>query len=192
MKTKVLLYCTKAKPFLLNIKGEYVLDSKDLWSKYNYNPNDINEILNGKIVAECEIDVEKIIFEEAIDDCGYSTNSLFSNELEEQSCLTFHQLDKYFQGKNGYALHISDLKTFDESHKLKDYYIDNSKCHGLFGWCLKYRYTPITKVPQNMCRVYKDNQEYVLISIKPEYLCKILNGEKTIEIRKKVLNCMKE
>lgn len=26
---------------------------------------------------------------------------------------------------------------------------------------------------------------------RPEWACKILNGEKTIEVRKQVLNCMK-
>jgi hypothetical protein len=44
-----------------------------------------------------------------------------------------------------------------------------------------------------MCRVYgKNGAPYILISIKPEHLCKILNGEKTIEVRKKILNSLKE
>lgn len=33
-------------------------------------------------------------------------------------------------------------------------------------------------------------EDYILISIHPEWLCKILNGEETIEIRKKVLKEM--
>lgn len=48
------------------------------------------------------------------------------------------------------------------------------------------------KAPQNMMRVidaYGDD-EYILISVRPEWLCKILNGEKTIEVRKKVLKEM--
>ena len=35
-----------------------------------------------------------------------------------------------------------------------------------------------------------DITDYILISIRPEWLCKILNGEKTVEIRKKVLKEM--
>ena len=52
-----------------------------------------------------------------------------------------------------------------------------------------------------MCKVLKpyirfnsDFKAYedfdILISIRPEWLCKILNGEKTIEVRKKVLKEM--
>ena len=52
--------------------------------------------------------------------------------------------------------------------------------------CMNQR--ALVKAPQNMCNaydVYKNH--YILISIRPEWLCKILNGEKTIEVRKKVL-----
>ena len=54
----------------------------------------------------------------------------------------------------------------------------------------------IDKAPQNMCFVLRLNQNeeyydnYVLISIRPEWLCKILNGEKTVEVRKQVLKVM--
>ena len=50
---------------------------------------------------------------------------------------------------------------------------------------------PICYAPQNMMRCIDayDNQ-YILISIRPEYLVKILNKEKTIEVRKKVLKEM--
>jgi hypothetical protein len=34
------------------------------------------------------------------------------------------------------------------------------------------------------------SEKYILISIKPEWLCKILNKEKTIEVRRKVLKEM--
>ena len=42
-----------------------------------------------------------------------------------------------------------------------------------------------------MMRVWEDQENpFVLISIQPQWLCKILNGEKTIEVRKKVLKEM--
>lgn len=51
----------------------------------------------------------------------------------------------------------------------------------------------VDKAPQNMMYCYGVNgKRYVLISIKPEWLCKILNREKTIEVRKKVLKEMLE
>lgn len=48
----------------------------------------------------------------------------------------------------------------------------------------------VGKAPQNMMRFIFNNEEYVLISIRPEWLCKILNGDKTIEIRRKILKGM--
>ena len=49
----------------------------------------------------------------------------------------------------------------------------------------------VIKAPKNMMKVCEwDIEDKVLISIKPEDLCKILNGEKTIEVRKVVLKEM--
>jgi len=41
-----------------------------------------------------------------------------------------------------------------------------------------------------MMYAYDGEEKKVLISIRPEWLCKILNSEKTIEVRKKVLKEM--
>ena len=44
-----------------------------------------------------------------------------------------------------------------------------------------------------MCRVYdRFGNKYILISIRPEWVCKILNGEKTIEVRKQIIKELKE
>ena len=63
---------------------------------------------------------------------------------------------------------------------------------------------PLERAPQNMRRCYSTlysnieadmpirTDSYILISIRPEWLCKILNREKTIEVRKKVLKEMLE
>ena len=51
----------------------------------------------------------------------------------------------------------------------------------------------VNYAPQNMMYSWLWNNKwdrYVLISIRPEWLCKILNGEKTIEVRKKILKEM--
>jgi hypothetical protein len=57
-------------------------------------------------------------------------------------------------------------------------------------------YEPLEKAPQNMMWVYvKENgkwEERLLISVRPQWLCKILNGEKDIEVRRKVLKGMVE
>ena len=173
---KALLYCTKAKPRL--IKGKHEFYTTDVRKDF-ITPFQFENTLNGYIVAECDIDkVEeiKLFFCENVE------------EFEKQSCLTMKQVVEYTGDFNkGYALHLSNVKAFDELKELSKYlsvhYI-NSQNYAL----------PIRKAPQNMCYYYDTlkQEKYILISIKPEWLCKILNGEKTIEVRKQILNCLKE
>lgn len=184
--TKVLLYCTKAKPVLLNLLNgtDYRLDSKELWKEYN--PNDVYEVLNGKIVAECEVEVEKIVL---LQKGSYYTPTLNTKELLEKSCLTKEQLSEYLKEECGYALHIKNLRLADKPRILNYFF------KGKLG--SENSLVEVTKAPQNMMYVYTSFElpeivetEYVLISIRPEWLCKILNGKKTIEVRRKVLKEM--
>ena len=154
--TKVLLYCTKGKPYLY----------RDLYSKWRTTNQKTAIAKNGYILAECEVEVEKIVsFRKGI----FCMPTLNAEELLDKSCLTNEQLSEYLKDGCGYALHIKKLKTFD-SKPLIDY--------------------GVNKAPQNMMRVYKDGPTYILISVRPEWLCKILNHKKTIEVRKKVLKEM--
>lgn len=180
MTKKCLLYCTKAKP------EKVTFDIKDGGTQHHPSIP-----INGKIVAECDVETEEIkIFDKV------NWKNEWENKLEE-SCLTINQLENYLYPNNykGYALHIKNLKIFDKYKELKDYCVDNSKYYKDYGWCLtcKEMYTPIQKAPQNMMWCFDKDNNYkmkVLISIRPEWMCKILNGEKTIEIRKKVLRGM--
>jgi predicted transcriptional regulator len=171
---KILLYCTKAKPYLIQgFARPY--HTKDINNPFNYKwhllKTKTSSALNGKIVAECDFEVEEFDYMKA--EC--LTHKYL--DLLNKSCLTDKEMYDYFNGKNGYAIHIKNLHIFDEPKELDDYY--NNKDNF------------ITKAPQNMCYVYNDfGRKYVLISIRPEWLCKILNGEKTIEVRKKVLKEM--
>ena len=180
---KLLLYCTKAKPYLTrndlpNEKGEFYkhwqlggeLDKKHL---YGDTP-----ILNGKIVAECDFEVEKLFIKYGE---GWQTDTIKGTEnIEKLSCINREQLYQYCKS-NGYAIHIKNLNIFDEPRELSDYK-GNSK--GNF-------FKIIEKAPQNMQMVLNEKlEDCILISIRPKWLCKILNGEKTIECRKKVLKEM--
>ena len=160
---KLLLYCTKAKPYLQvnryvcpNEFDRYILDKKQWYSPFG----EPLEKLNGKIVAECDHEVEEIKYryDTSAYKCNnindyYYTNTLNFEQLEERSCLTNKDLLNCLGQKVGYAIHIKNLHIFDEPREL-------------------------------------DNKPCVLISIRPEWLCKILNGEKTIVVRKKVLKEM--
>lgn len=187
---KLLLYCTKSKPNLWK-PYEYEVFPYDEASWFYFGKQIINLDIkvNGKIVAQCDCEkIERIFINFVPKDLEelnklqsiiYMTNN---KELLEKSCLSVDQIDDYLNGKIGYALYLSNLETFDYPKKLSD-----------FG---------VKKAPQNMC--YKrypvpfDNElggweidkETIIISIKPEHLKNILNGKKTIEVRKKILKCM--
>jgi predicted transcriptional regulator len=178
---KLLLYCTKAKPYLMKYKdGKY----KEIASLYNKQDLATCDLLNGKIVAECDFEVEKI-------EVGEGGNKLVTKTLSEhnllmKSCLDLKDILKYTENIDGfgYAIHIKNLHIFDEPK-----YLDELWAFDKQGLPCK-----IERAPQNMrkCHIIRPlkAQDYVLISIKPEWLCKILNGEKTIEVRKKVLKEM--
>jgi predicted transcriptional regulator len=154
------------------------------------------EILNGKIACECEIDTE-IINSLYHSDSNYScydyitfqTNTMDSDTLEKRSCLEDEQLEEYLGSleldKVGYALHLSNIKVFDKPKELNN--LNNLKGYSVHN------------APQNMCWVYdlKNDtkgrtiiEKKLLISIRPQWVRKILNGEKDIEVRRKVLKGM--
>lgn len=193
---KMLLYCTKAKPYL--VKRSIFVGVEPSYFTLKEN---VDDSLNGKIVAECDFEVENLKpCMSPIDKrpYAYMTRTLERWELAENSCLSFEQLDDYLKPNfSGYAIHIKNLKIFDKPKELSDYvkYNKNDEI------------VKITKAPQNMMYAYEcigipmyyechfcgyDEiwNDYILISIQPQWLCKILNGEKTIEVRKKVLKGM--
>ena len=181
---KLLLYCTKAKPRLFFDKLKQIFSLGKIKS---------NNDLNGKIVAECDFEVEEIRPEKywhSTEDFDYiyNTGTLYYDDLLKKSCLMDYELDDYLGCEDkGYAIHIKNLHIFDEPRELSYYY----------RYC-PYRYNPLQPIkvaPQNMMYAYNfkdydEKPEYILISIRPQWLCKILNGEKTIEVRKKVLKEM--
>ena len=178
---KLLLYCTKAKPYLNDYRlmegcNQYVVMSRPL------------NAFNGKIVAECDFEVSKIELHQCFYNYGpaYFTKrekpyKYFSyDDLLEASCLKDNEMIKYLGKKGGYAIHIKNLHIFDESKPLQLYS------------SIQEEYKAIEKAPQNMCNAYYDEGtiHYILISIRPEWIVKILNGEKTIEVRKKIIKEM--
>jgi len=192
---KLLLYCVKAKPMLRDYRG------KAIYNRFVISPNDrpftsddTQPILNGKIVAECDFEVEEIRPEKywhSTEDFDYiyNTGTVYYDDLLKKSCLMDYELDDYLGCEdNGYAIHIKNLHIFDKPKELSNYEDE-------------WEY-PLEKAPQNMRRCYSTlysnieadmpirTDSYILISIKPQWLCKILNGEKTIEVRKKVLKEM--
>ena len=181
MNLKLLWYCTKAKGknyYLRKLpNGRYCLS------------RDKGESLNGKIVAECDFEVEEITHGYGKYGEYYQTKTLGLMSLREHSCISSDELSKYLKhgdviSKVGYAIHIKNLNVFDKPKKISDFYKSTNEI--TFESPL-----PLIKAPQNMCYVFdKDGNKYVVISVRPEWLAMILNGLKTIEVRKKVLKEM--
>ncbi len=190
---KLLLYCTKEK----NKYDRLVRDEHHGKPFYLYGAITKNfESLNGKIVAKCDFDAEKIRKGwGCLNGTRYfrmSENHYYPDfELEEHSCLSFDEMDNYLKGTlnemSGHAIHIKNLHIFDMPKEL-------SECHKEYGKYFVNYYMPIEKAPQNMMRVWLyENGEwvmYILISIRPQWMCKILNKEKDVEVRRAVLKEM--
>lgn len=182
---KVLLYCTKGKPYLSKeiIDPPFIENEFCLNARQNINHN---RVLNGKIVAECEIDKVEEIRMLQDNNMTYETKTLTEKQLLIKSCLEGYQLGNYLgylsENEYGYALHLSNLKIFDKPLSFKKDCIykktNGNEIH--------------TKAPQNMCNVYdRFGNHYVLISIQPQHLVNILKGKKTIEVRKSILKALK-
>lgn len=97
------------------------------------------------------------------------------NQLEPQlfrdmSCLSDEQTADYLGDKDGYDLHITDLKIYDKPRELSEFasfcMVDKKRCasceHYLFDsddvngyrrWCGVYRRKPLTHPPQSWCYV---------------------------------------
>ena len=192
-RVKLLLYCEKAKPYLYR-KDD---DIFELSNKIKYE--DISDykkyygLNNGKIVAECDYEVsihnwynDYNLFEKLY----YQENMMFNNE---NSCMSSRELVSYLGNNNlkkdFYAIHIKNLHIFDEPKELSEYFTKEKKMNTLDGY--NWVCENIDRAPQNMMYAYDSGgNKYILISIKSQWLRKILNKEKTIEIRKKVLKEM--
>lgn len=189
MNLKLLWYCTKAKGknyYLRKLpNGRYCLS------------RDKGELLNDKIVAKCDFEVEEMKFKMKYTAEKswnvYLTPSLSLYELKERSCLNNAILDNY---KPNYAIHIKNLKVFKKPKELKDFYVKGTYHNAEQMFIDEIQidgewFHPMKRAPQNMCYAYDiHGNKYVVISIHPEWACKILNGEKTIEVRRKVLKEM--
>lgn len=178
-KMKLLLYCVKSKPYLIGRKTapySYYLDRGGRGSIMDGR----DFIHNGKIVAECDFEVEEIKRINTVGDWFCYENQ---EEIMGESKLDVNKFFDYLQGKNGYAIHIKNLNIFDKPQELSSFYQLDKKA-------LKeseYEVIAITKAPQNMMYCEDGLETKIIISIRPKWLCEILNGKKTIEVRKKVL-----
>lgn len=181
--SKLLLYCTKAKPYLVDERKmryhNFVLgDSSVLKS------NEKDLVLNGKIVAECDFEVEE--HKETTNDwlCMSLREKIVFGNLCEKANIDELECYKYADGKPLYAIHIKNLHIFDKPRELYDCLV-YPKIEPKYYGC-----EHLSKAPQNMMYAELDDIKYILISIRPQWMCLILNRIKDVEVRKVVLKEM--
>ena len=177
---KVLLYCTKAKPKIYSYET-LMTNSFSKGREFE---------LNGKVVASFDFDRW-----EEIKTKYYFRNVTYElqDELLYMSKLTQEQLKAYGKGKDLYAYYIDNLQVFDEPIELgelvsyKNYreFMKSIQPTGHNTENLLSQYA-LTKAPQSYQYVYYKGEKCLLLSVKSEWVYKILNGEKTVEIRKNV------
>lgn len=197
---KLLLYCTKSKPYLKS-HSEYEYDEKGaipetrkrvftLWQdKCNY--------YNGKIIADCDFEVEEII-KTNYDMIITGKEKTTMEDLLKNSCLTYDELEDYLKPnwKNtdmfmhcGYAIYIKNLHIFDKPRELSEFAYKPKKGYWKKCWLqldsvnnMRYCYE---KHPVN--NTITDKQ-YIIISVKSEEMFRICNGEQSLLVRKKIIN----
>lgn len=191
---RLLLYCTKQPHKLFNTDKGFVLSDFELGDAFKDKT-----LLNGKIVAECDFEVEEIDFDftkygKNVEEYNKKINEI--NGILHKSCLSASELYHYLTDNKGYAIHIKNLK--ERVMELSDVYKYDNSYNNMFGWIKEEneKYIPLDKAPQNMMKVwiYENGKwvMYILISVRPEWLFLELKGEKTIELRKRVLKGMIE
>lgn len=170
----VYIYCTKdsqhpVAPFHF----------KEGWFYKEYNDNTyyaqgcssyMGDDINGKVVARFWCDkVEEISHTYLVNTRSYFISScLTANQFSKECCLEQWELDQYLQGKNGYAIHISNLEIFKSPKKLskfkrpkwskcgvkgKDGFYQCKNCPYGNSKTLTCEYDKPIKAPQNYCYV---------------------------------------
>jgi predicted transcriptional regulator len=127
---KCYIYCTIGN----GVKGDYLVPSG---------------IQCGKVIGEFVCD--------RIDDYKYRLTTYeetlwksryISKEELAKTCLSIGEINDYLNGKNGYGLHISDLKIYDKPKELSEFKHDMI-LHTRFNGYKE----PITRPPQSWCYV---------------------------------------
>lgn len=202
---KLVLCCSKVKPYLYaNISAleePLNINIKDVFFT-TYDTNNYKRTpLNGKVIVECDVEIEKIFFQCQKDktgwtNYGYKTDSLKNSELYAKSYRSFSLLDDYFCGREhnqkvGYAIHIKNLHIYEKARELDEFekgnlpeldFTDN------FVDDNYYELTRVLKTPSSAIKVrdMKDYQYKFLLSRDSFELSRILNGKQTVIVVKKL------
>lgn len=195
---KVYIYVTKAKPYLCYQDCESTVKSRNFKGYKLFDASYKECSCNGKVVASFELsNIQELDF---VMDEGtrnfYIADGFPISEMQKilkQSCLSNNEMLAYGKGKPLFALRIDDLEILKKPIMISDFVASKIRANPKLTdvW-------PITKAPQSWCRsvgrgaIYTNEgyfdgftiqEDSVILSVQSKWACKILNGEKTVEIR---------
>ena len=172
----VYLYCTKGKPYLTRIYGEWDL------TKYGCeeSPSGNVRTVNGKVVCRFWVDnVEEIVLEYILENEQFEV--VFENHTTKETedklksmCLTlgdflYYHYKSLKSKKDGFvmskAIHISKLEIFDKPKKLAEFYYFKKRLIDCGMDCPPYFdevKTQVRKAPQSWRSIYIEEDKQVI------------------------------
>lgn len=173
---RVILGCKDVKPYLLynpeidSNKPSRLL--KTCIDKTIYNCSK-KYALNGKILVECDVKVEKIYagnIDNQFDITSEEYKNIISNDIKERL------QPQFFGGLIGYAIYLKNIDILEKPRDVSE--------------CDQYRRPALhlKHLPRNMCDCYNYYGWWnILITLTPQEMCNVLNGKQTVIIRKEIL-----
>ena len=177
---KVFIYCTKAKPLLFYESETFIEYGVGINGEQYEQGINFYDIYNGKIVASFELNkidtLKKIKYanEYYKPDRNYPETPY--TIILDLVGMSNTELFEYGKGKDLYAWHIENLEII-EPLELGEF----AKICKSTKQINKYY---IHRAPKNFQYAYYKGEKVIILSVKAEWVEKILNGEKTIEVRK--------
>ena len=156
------MYCTKQGKIFFHVGiGEkevlfYNPDEKRYKFDYSFElmgcKNEYTEdnFLSGKVIGEFVCDkVDLIEYKCNSYMSSYMINDdiAYTNTIASKSCLDYDDMYKYLGDKNGYGLHISELKIYDKPKELSEFNCRRLTYNGLCGKI--YKPFPLARAPKS-------------------------------------------
>lgn len=119
---KAFIYCTKDKPYLYRVDDDNNFELTNTLRPKTYEyVKDYNE-QNGKIIGEFICDKVYLIKNQGSRFSVADEEQSVTNEIARQSCLDYDDMVSYLGDKDGYGLHITDLKIYDRPRELSEFF----------------------------------------------------------------------
>lgn len=101
-----------------------------------------------------------------------------TNEIARQSCLDYNDMVCYLGNKDGYGLHISNLKIYDKPKELSEFYTIPESGSDCCCGCVWHE-TPLDEMPCRTCTgerkyLYRPPQSWI-------YVEELENGQRTAD-----------